>query len=249
MEYRSDLILLLNFGEYNEGRINSPSVDQIPLVDFHGLSYLKNFLRDENKFRNLSDYDSEQMRHVIKAFTNFPVEIRCTGKRGDCKEVAEAITIPYEEVHKHDEQSGPEMRKQLEVPRSSFYCPECSEEFTYNHKGGSEGKGTVNFPISFGILEKKELGHNLDRAELHKELKKIAYRILFQGLEIDISGIEEPTRMYISREQAKEIVNRLLKVPEQKELFEDNGIGYTTRPVFIIKRTSKKIREQKVLNL
>lgn len=229
MPYNSNLILLVNFGRYNKKRKNPPSVDQIPLIDFHGFSYL-GFLK---RLENIAEYDREQIGYVEKAYEEFPVKVKCRGEGGSCKEVAGGIVIPWEYVHKHDKQSGPEWRKQLYPERMELLCPEHAEEFEYNFSGGSREKGVEIFPISFSILEEIENDWNLDRSVLHKNLKRIAYKILTQGLEIE--NVEALERMVIDIYQAKKIVNTLLKIPKQPNLF-GRGSEYKTRNIKRLKR-------------
>ncbi len=258
MAYRPDLILLVDFdeGKYSKGRKNPLSVNQIPLMRFRGLSYLgKNLM----SFDGSPEYDKNQIRHVIKAFAKFPVKIKCYGGSKKCSGVAEKIVIPWEMVHKHDEQVGPELRKQFYVDQSQFCCINCYNDKKYREVENDKLAGLTALPISFGIAVagKKRFGTNLDRTELHRKLKKIAYQLISQdtGEIIDPYEMKELSR--ISKKGAKEIVNKLLgiqrppKEPEQGELFDlerkkvkRKEIEYKERPIFILKRAPQKNKGQ-----
>ncbi|MCD6590794.1 MAG: hypothetical protein J7K72_02375 [Candidatus Aenigmarchaeota archaeon] len=252
MGYKPDLILLVNFGNYNEERTNPPSVDQIPLIDFHGFPYLR-YLQ---KKVNISEYDKEQIGLVSKAYNEFPVKIKCAGKHRRCENVATHIILPWEKRHKVDAQSGPDQRMQTDVLNMPFYCPECAEEFLNDYNG------IIKLPISFRALEmrekdlfpgwdpKRDMHLDINRTELHYQLKRVAYEILHQGLEIDTRGMRQIRRMIINYKQAKEIVNKLLGIPEQPLLpGMENAEIYEIRPLYRKKRGPKGRTGEGALNL
>ncbi len=241
--YKPNLVLLVDFGKYCKGRKKPLSVDQIPLAHFKGLSYL-GFLQGIN----ISKFHREQIGNVIQAYEDFPVKIKCTGKGGSCSKTAKKIVLPWEYISKHEKQRGPEWRKQFFIPENPFYCPECSEEFTECYKADSLwGKGTMEFPISFRILKWKGEDWNLDRKRLHRELQKVAYEILFQGLEIDTSKMKDVKRISFTYEQAKEIVNQLLGAYKQGALFKIDD--YEIKKLYVIRRRGQKSQKQMSLNL
>ncbi|MFH1237651.1 MAG: hypothetical protein V1648_04600 [Candidatus Aenigmatarchaeota archaeon] len=235
MQYRPELILLVNFGEYNQGRKTSPAVDLIPLLDFGGLGYAADFLANPEGLKNLAPYDRRQIDNVIDAYKKFDVKIKCVGKYGECKEPAQKVALAWEHVHKHEKQSGPEIRVQLDVKDRPFYCGDCAEEFKYNISDGN----TMEFPINFGILGSHPQDWNLDRTRLHMALKKIAYQLIEQTADdlIDTSRMKKPERMEISNQQAKKIVNRLLRAPVNMSLFGKEE--YTERPLYRITRNPR----------
>lgn len=249
MAYRPDLILLVNFDDdYNRGRVSTPSVDQIPLIDFGGLSYISSL----TDFEAISDYDRDQMSHVVHAYGDFPVHVKCTHKGGECGEEAETIVLPWERVRKHEKQGGPAWRKQIYIEENPFYCRDCAEEVSHEYGRGTRGKGTESLPISFSILDRPRRDWNLDRTQLHMRLKKLAYQLRFQetGDLIDTGDMYESSRMYFNREEAKEVVNKLLGVPSQIDLFESpESSGFRQRELFMIRRVPDRERNVPGLNL
>jgi hypothetical protein len=226
--YNGRLILIMPFGKYEE-----KSIDQIPLSDFDGFSYLRWLCEREN----ISRYDREQISNVIIAFEKFPVEIKCIGFERDCNRKATNLVLPWEEVHKHEMQRGPEMRKQTEVI-PNFLCEECGNDYREAYAGGSRTKGIIEIPINFSYLDKKNIpiDVNLNRRDLHRILRKISYEVLPQGLYIENLGdIDE--RVIIDKKSAKEIVNKLLGFDEENQLrlFEIPEM-YEERYVYFLKK-------------
>ena len=231
MHYRPELILTVNFGGYDNGRKTPPAVDLIPLLDFDGFRYVANFLANPEGLKNLAPYDRKQILNIIDAYKELDVKIKCTGRYGECKEPAQKIALAWEHVHKHERQSGPEERVQLDVKDRPFYCGDCAGEFRH-----VSDDRTIEFPINFGILGSPPQDWNLDRTRLHMALKKIAYQLTEQTADdvIDTSRMNAPKRMGISNQHAKRIVNRLLRAPVNMSLFEKEE--YTERPLYRITR-------------
>ncbi|MCX6818134.1 MAG: hypothetical protein NTU57_04730 [Candidatus Aenigmarchaeota archaeon] len=255
-EYRDNTIIMVNLGKYFHGeqyKGEHVSVDQLPLFNFNGFSMLS-WLGENG---GVSESDRNHMKDVIGAYGEFPVRIKCAGKKGKCAETSTHLVLPYQYVHKHEKQSGPEFREQFDIPQRPFYCPKCAEEFSYVYSAGNMQKGAVSLPINFTIFKKRGDGWdftycNLDRNELHGRLKRIANAILTQGLDIDPDRMDPNSRMRIGRSEARDIVKKLIGITGQQCLFEDFEEYMIKKPpkfIFNIKRTSKKIPGQMSLFL
>jgi len=248
-KYSPELILTVGFGKYG-----NYSIEQLPLNEPDGFSYLDDFLKG---LKNISAYDREQIENVTRAFGDFPAEIKCHGAGKNCDNKASKIVLPNEFVHKHDKQSGPEWRRQIEVTQNPFYCDECAKIYAEYYKAGSREKGIVAAPISFSVLKRgnapKDL--NLNREKLHGVLRRFAYEVLEQGKEIDGLKIDYKRNIYITKEKAKKIVNILLGVdennwPEQLSLFDEaevkKEIAYKERPIFKFEKKASDPNQKKL---
>jgi hypothetical protein len=240
MAYKPNRSLLVTFGKYDEGRKNPPSIAQIPLIDRQGLFYLKEFLADNEKLPNLGDGDRKQVEVTCKAYADFPVRIKCTGKGGECSREAEKIAMLYEDVARASwDKEGPSWKKDAQYRKNPFFCEECAGDL-FDERGGR----VIELPISFESLEPRADAYlHLDK--LFMELKGISYHLIFHEIreQIDTSRMETPSRMVISYGDANTIVNKLLGLPQQIPLFE-SAPGLKAREIFRTKRTSGRTGKQ-----
>ncbi|MEM5871404.1 MAG: hypothetical protein QW051_00865 [Candidatus Aenigmatarchaeota archaeon] len=211
------------------GKYTGKSLDQIPLLNPDGFSYLE-WLK---KIENISPYDLEQLENVIGAYSKFPVKVRCIGKNGECDNETHKIILPFERAF------NPYTEKEFNSYEifPNFLCKECAEDYKDRYIGGRE-KGVLELPLSFKIFEHK---YDYNRKKLLEIFRRIAFAVLTQGLEIDTKRIDYKSKIIAEKEICKEIVNTLLGAREsenrQLALFGDlsKKYNYKERDLYIIK--------------
>ena len=243
MSYNPNLVLLVRFGGYNEGRKKPPCAAQIPLIDPQGFFYLRDFLADESRLPNISQSDRQQMESVCRAYSDFPVSIKCVGKGGGCTETSKKVALAYQMVRRAPyDTAGPFWKKDVQYSKNPFYCENCAAEFEHERDGD-----VLQLSISFASLKPRSDAY-VHLSKLHKDLKGVAFHIVSHelGEQIDTSRLQTPRRMVIGYMDANVIVNRLLRVPQELELFEDDP-HLRIRGVFRIRRRPRRIRAQREL--
>ncbi len=239
-KYRTDTVYILGFGKYKD-----KSLSQIPLQNWNAYWYLK-----EGNYREfLAANDVEKIDHVVKAFQEFPVLIKCCGKYGDCKENAAKLAIPWEKRISDYHKADKGRRVQFELGSNPFFCAPCYEDFAHQHSDGSRGLGVRSFPISFEIFTDKN-GHadwNLNRSQIHGLFRRIAFQLNGRDIHdvIDVTKIDPEQRPVFNRENAKNVVNKLMSVDDLFG-FEPSTISeYNTSIIYTNSQKAKFFRKKK----
>ncbi|MBN2042542.1 MAG: hypothetical protein JW754_01935 [Candidatus Aenigmarchaeota archaeon] len=240
MAYKNDRIFILGFGEHK-----GESISSVPLHHWEGYWYLK----DSNFKQFLNDYDQEQINHVVNAFHEFPVLIRCCGKYGECNEVSVNLAIPWEKRKKHEKQGGPEYRQQFELGSNPFFCTSCYEEFAHRYSDGSRGLGVEQFPISFEIFTDKD-NHkdwNLGRGQLHDLFRRIAYQLIEKEIfdVIDVSNLDRNQRILFDKKNAKFVVDKLLNSDDVIGFGSNSRLDYKESTIYTLSQRSSFAKKRK----
>lgn len=227
-KYNPNLILYV--GKWCRG-YEGKALEQIPLSYFRGYKILRGLLpkRDsEGKIKKgPPKYQYDQLSWIIDAYGDFDVNIKCEGRGNECREEASVIAVPWNIRDRHTQEGGPDVKKQFNVPQSSFLCPGCYRNFSEERipTGYAGEKGVQNFPINFTIFGRNDYGDDwsLDRTELHGFLRNVAHILTTQTADetIERKQIDEAgdRRFTIKDKDAKLIVNRLFRTGVTPSIF------------------------------
>lgn len=243
MSYKPGTILLVNFGEYAEEARKLDrelfSLSHIPLIGPNGFPYVAGYLSKPEKTKKdgyeIVHGDLEYVLAVADAFRKFPVNVKCEGEGGQCKNKATRLVVPYRIDRNREEKirgGGPDFVNQTDISTSSFCCKYCGEERKY-HKGGKVIELGISFSLP-GYLTRFPEGKNwnFNREDFHTKLKRIAYQLKTSGIDdlIDLREIGNK-RKRIDRYDAQRIVSRLLKykeedIPKANEEYESRELEF-----------------------
>ena len=224
MAYNPGRILLVSrelwehFGEYAK----DPSVAQIPLMDYRGFRHVAGYLSSPERTKadghEIATEDLEYVLAVASAFREFPVRIKCEGEWGHCRNQAEHLVLPYQIDNNRPEKvknGAPEFVNQTYVFDSSFCCKDCGDEMR-QQKGGKVLKLEISFRLPKTLIGTERREWNVDRTELHRKLKRIAYQLRTMGIDdlIDPRSIPKE-RMRVDIYTAQRIASRLAGCREE----------------------------------